>query len=93
MKFRNIFYVLAVVCMILPGCSYTSHFSSSRAVVAPGSPNSLSHLLRGREYVAAERYELAREQYLMALAASDETNKETIARELHAVDLMIKSRR
>ena len=93
MKFRKFFFVLAINCLMLPGCSLTSHFSSDRGVVAPTSPNCLGHLLRGREYVAAERYELAREQYLMALAASDDTNKDMIARELHSVDLMIKSRR
>jgi hypothetical protein len=47
-----------------------------------------------RNYMAQGRYELAREYYLMALAANtDAKNRAVIAHELKSVDTMIQTQR
>lgn len=85
--------LLAGVFFLLPACSYVTYVSPTRTVVTDHSPNSLVNLQLGRQYVAEGRYELAKEHYLMALAASDDQNRESIAQELHSVDMMIKTQR
>jgi hypothetical protein len=90
-----------VFCLLLiltvAGCSpktVLSRFSSDRIVIVPHDPNSLWNMKLGREYASAGRYELAKEHYLLALAASsDEETKKIVSHELHAVDLMIQAQR
>lgn len=88
---------MLLAALLLAGCGNTlvkSAFSDERMVVTPQDPNSLWNLQMGREYVAAGRYELAREHYLMALAASADTEtRAVVAHELESVDLMIKTMR
>ena len=58
------------------------------------SPTSLHCLKIGRQYAALGRYELAKEQYLMALVSSnDHELRGVITQELAAVDLMIQTQR
>ena len=88
--------VLILSCLLLltAGCGVTSHLSSERVVVTPHSPTCLWHLKAGRDYAAQGRYELAKEQYLMALAASNTGECSEVAnQELKAVDLMIQAQR
>lgn len=83
----------AGVCGFLLACACGSYFSSESTTIVHNSAASIHNLQLGRKYVAEGRYELAREHYLFALAASDEMNKDMIADELHAVDLMVKTQR
>ena len=88
--------VLALPCLLLlsGGCGLSSYVSNERTVVTPQGPNCLQHLKQGRDYTARERYELAKEQYLMAVAACDDGDgRELATRELRAVDMMIQTQR
>jgi hypothetical protein len=91
--------LLLCLLLILPfaGCSpgaVLSRFSNERVVVVPHDPNSLRNMKLGREYASAGRYELAKEHYLMALAASsDAETQRIVSHELRAVDLMIQAQR
>ena len=90
------FAVLILPCLLLltAGCGVGSHFSNERAAVTPYNSNFLWHLKTGRDYVTQGRYELAKEHYLMALAASnDGESREVASQELKAVDLMIQTQR
>lgn len=90
------FAVLALPCLLLltGGCGLGSYVSNERTAVAPQNPNCLGHLKQGRDYVAQERYELAKEQYLMAVAACDDGEGRDVAtKELKAVDMMIQTQR
>ena len=58
------------------------------------TPDSLANYQLGRNYAASGRYELAREHYLIALAASNSQEmQEALAQELNSIDMMIKSLR
>ncbi|MDR2161949.1 MAG: hypothetical protein LBO77_07440 [Desulfovibrio sp.] len=89
--------LILIPALALAGCgpgSVLSRFSDERAVLVPHDPNSLRNLLLGREYAAAGRYELAKEQYLMALASSsDGQTRAIVTHELNAVDLIIQAQR
>ncbi|MDR2892304.1 MAG: hypothetical protein LBV80_04375 [Deltaproteobacteria bacterium] len=62
--------------------------------VSSYTPASISNYKLGREYAAAGRFELAREHYLLALAAANDKDlQDALVAELHSVDLMIKSLR
>ena len=90
------FAVLILPCLVLltGGCGLTSFVSDERVVVSPQNPNCLQHLRQARSYVAQERYELAKEQYLMALAAcNDGESRQLATQELKAVDMMIQTQR
>ncbi len=94
MKALPLFFFLALT---VSGCSRSSLYSAvtgEQIAVIPYDPNCLSHWQQGREYVAQGRYELAREQYLMALAASNTEETSTqLSHELHSVDMMITTQR
>ena len=90
------FAVLALPCLLLVsgGCGLSSYVSNERTVVTRQNPNCLRHLKQGRDYAAQERYELAKEQYLMAVAACDDGDGRDMAtRELKAADMMIQTQR
>ena len=75
------------------GTSKSSRPGSDVALVSE-NPVSLHNYRTAREYAASGRYELAREHYLLAYAsAEDATVKDMLAKELKAVDLMIRSLR
>lgn len=88
--------VLVLPCLLLlaGGCGLTSYVSNERMAVTPHDPNCLMHLKKGRDYVAQGRYELAKEHYLMAVAACREgESREVATQELKAVDMMIQTQR
>ncbi|MDR1125457.1 MAG: hypothetical protein LBM64_05265 [Deltaproteobacteria bacterium] len=61
---------------------------------SPYTPDSLANYRLGREYAAAGRYELAREHYLLALAAANDRGmQDALVSELKSIDMMIKSLR
>lgn len=101
MQTMKIFFLMAILAfMLLAACacstsSVTKLFEpEDKMVVIQDSPEALWSLRSGREYVGEGRYELAREQYLNALAASsDPQTRAVISRELETVDLMIKAQR
>lgn len=85
---------------LIPGCGLFS--SSADKSARPGSgvaliresPVSLHNYRVAREYAVSGRYELAREHYLLAYAsAEDAAVRDMLARELEAVDLMIRTLR
>ncbi|MDL2306525.1 hypothetical protein LJC48_00655 [Desulfovibrio sp. OttesenSCG-928-C06] len=62
--------------------------------VSEYTPDSLLNYQLGRNYAASGRYELAREHYLIALAAANTQElQEALSQELRGIDLMIKSLR
>ena len=86
--------VLSGLLLLTSGCGLTSFVSNERVAITPQNPNCLWHLKQGRDYVAQERYELAKEQYLMAVAACDDGEGRDVAtKELKAVDMMIQTQR
>ena len=83
---------IAIACLLFASAC-GSLFERDATAIVHNSAASVYNLQLGRQYVAEGRYELAREHYLFALAASDEVNKDMIAQELHAVDLIVKTQR
>lgn len=64
------------------------------AAVTPYDSQAIWHLQAGRDFAAQGRYELAKEQYLMALAANNEPQARTvITRELKSIDMIIQTQR
>lgn len=89
---------LAAVAMAVSGCSHVSDqisdFSGGGMGVTRYNPSSLQSLKNGRQFISQGRLELAKEQYLMALAASNDPQlRMVINQELAAVDLMIRTQR
>ena len=64
-------------------------------VMTGHSPVSIENYRIAREYSATGRYELAREHFLLAYAAAenDAAMRDMLARELKAIDLMIRTLR
>lgn len=94
MKYLAMLLALSCLILVSGGCGLSSRFSNERTVVTPHNPACLRHLKEGRDFVNQERYELAKEQYLMAVAACDEGEaRNTATRELRAVDMMIQTQR
>ena len=99
MKKRHVLTLLGLsVTLILGGgCSIpSSEFAEERvsAIVVPHSPDSLRNYKAARDFAAAGRFELAREHYLLALAATTDPGlQNALALELDSIDLMIKSLR
>ena len=91
---RYALFVLLCLLLLSGGCGIASRFSNERTVVTSQNPNCLRHLKQGRDYTADGRYELAKEKYLMAVAACDDgDSREAAVRELQAVDMMIQTQR
>lgn len=93
---------LAVGCLILGSCGMGNMFRRAAGVpvpndVATATPpaQSLINFKQGREYAAQGRYELAKEQYLLAYAGSEDNGamRDAAAREVQAMDMMIKTQR
>lgn len=94
--------IAALLALALAGVSGCSVFGGSAevkkesrdAAVAQYGADSLRNYISGRDYAAQGRYELAREHYLLALAATDDPYlQDALAKELESVDLMIRSLR
>jgi hypothetical protein len=99
MKSIRLLLFFPIVLLQLAGCgtaisSVHSTVTGEKMAVVPYDPNCLWNLKMGRDYAAQGRYELAKEHYLMALAASnDPETRELASHELQSVDMMIKTQR
>ena len=79
---------------VLSGCGDTSYFSNDRVAVVPYDQAAIRGIQQGRAYAAQGRLELAKEQYMMALASSNDGATQALAtHELEAVDRMIQAQR
>lgn len=68
--------------------------SSHPAYMVTDADESLANWHQARYFQAQGRYELAREHFLLALAAARaDGTRDALTRELHAVDLQIKTLR
>jgi ABC-type amino acid transport substrate-binding protein len=82
---------LALIAVLCASCS-SSYFSDNRksAASVSYSDQALHNYKQGQYYASAGRFELAREYYLLALAAADDPDlQDIINRELHAADAAI----
>lgn len=88
MRTSAVFLLLA--CLALPGLAGCG----KQVATVPESDEALHNWQQGRTYQAQGRFELAREHYLLALAAarSDDT-RDALAREVHVVDRQIQTLR
>lgn len=102
MKTRLLPLVLALMLACLAGCApqkvggfFTPKEEGPRhAAVSQYSADSLDNYKIARDYSAQGRYELAREHYLLALAAANDPYlQDALAKELESVNMMIKSLR
>lgn len=92
--------ILLLICLtVLSGCAGTPSANGrprqATLITSEHNPVSLRLFASGREYSAAGRYTLAREQYLLAYAAAgdDPVLQDMLQQELKAVDLMIRTLR
>jgi hypothetical protein len=87
------FCLLIAACLVLQGCS-ASRNNTSQAALKQNDIICLRNMWLGRDYTAQGRHELAREHYLLALAASkDAETRNIVIRELKSVEMMIKTER
>ena len=87
------FCLLIAACLALQGCG-AGRNNTSQAAIKQDKIICLRNMWLGRDYVATGRHELAREHYLLALAASnDAETRKVIIRELNSVEMMIKTER
>lgn len=96
-------YVLTAIILLAllaaAGCSGVGKFRqkedvASGAAIVSYSADSLQNYKYAREYAAQGRYELAREHYVLALAATtDPYLQDALAQEIESVDMMIKTLR
>ncbi len=97
MKHAFALFILTVA--ILSGCSILERDSAAEAplpaqIVVDYDAQALSSYRQARQFIAQGRYELAREQYLIALAiARNESMREQVKQELQATDLMLRAAR
>lgn len=90
MKFCTIFLLTFILC----GCASARQQAASDVTVTPYDAYCLRNMWLAKDFISQGRFELAREHYLLALAASkDAETKNAIARELAGVDMMIKTAR
>ncbi|SIN71941.1 hypothetical protein [Halodesulfovibrio marinisediminis] len=94
--------VLILIAMVaLSGCALKSKKpvavqrpAEYKVVASPYSSNSMQNLYIGRQYVAQQRYELAREHFLLALASAEHENmREQLVSEITAVNRLLETLR
>lgn len=94
--------LLLTLLLAVSGCSTLSGSNSKapvrpqtkQVVASPYSSNSMRNLYIGRQYVAEQRYELAREHFLLALASAENENmREQLVSEITAVNRLLETLR
>ena len=86
--------LILLLTSLLLGCGGARQGEVTEAVVTPYDAICLRNMWLGRGYAAQGRYELAKEHYLVALAASkDPETRNVISRELNSMDMIIKTER
>ncbi len=97
----RLFFAVALLSgsLLLGGCSLYRKVTGTPppqdVATSERPPQSLYNFKMGREYAAQGRYELAREQYLIAYAGAenDAVMRDAAAREVQAMDMIIKTQR
>ena len=85
---------LALCVLVCAGCSVFNSSHGKSAAAVSYSDQSLHNYKQGQYYASAGRFELAREYYLLALAATtDPDMQEAISRDLEAADAAIQIQR
>ncbi len=85
---------LALAAVFCAGCSMLGLSGSKSAAAANYSDQSLYNYKQGQYYASAGRFEVAKEYYLLALAATtDPEMQEAISRDLEAADAAIQIQR
>lgn len=95
--------VLIVALMVaLSGCSALKSKKQAavqrpaeyKVVASPYSSNSMQNLYIGRQYIAQQRYELAKEHFLLGLASAEHENmREQLVSEITAVNRLLETLR
>ena len=95
--------VLVLLVMVaLSGCSALECKKSTtvqrpaeyQVVASPYSSNSMQNLYIGRQYIAQQRYELAKEHFLLGLASAEHENmREQLVSEITAVNRLLETLR
>jgi hypothetical protein len=86
--------ILPALLPLMAGCGLTSYFSNDRVAVVPYDQAAMRSIQQGRAYASQGRLDLAKEQYITALAsATDEATHSIAAHELEAVEQTIQSQR
>ncbi len=81
---------LAALVLAFAGCSVFNSSPEKSAAAVAYSDQSLYNYKQGQYYASAGRFELAKEYYLLALAAtSDPEMQDAISRDLEAADAAI----
>ena len=105
MRYRTVLFaaLCAIPLTLLSGCSTMKNALNAATGAQPEAdiattehnPISIWNYRTAREYSSQGRFELAREHYLLAYAAAngDPVMRDALQKELHAVDLMIKTLR
>ena len=92
-RFRKIpllILCLGILAASCGGCSMFKSGSTAKSAAVGYSDQSLYNYKQGQFYAAAGRFELAKEYYLLALAAtSDPEMQDAISRDLDAADAAI----
>lgn len=95
-RFHKILLPILCLGILAAACAGCSMFGSSKAKSAAVSysDQSLYNYKQGQYYASAGRFELAKEYYLLALAAtSDPEMQDAISRDLEAADAAIQIQR
>ena len=94
--------VLVLLVMVaLSGCSALECKKSAvkcpadyQVVASPYSSNSMQNLYIGRQYITQQRYELAKEHFLLGLASAEHENmREQLVSEITAVNRLLETLR
>ena len=85
--------IISMICAIcLSGAALTG--CGQKVVSAPYADETLTNYQAGKHYLAAGRYELAKESFTLALASSrDPEMRHYIMQEIDSVNMMIETRR
>ena len=90
LKFRLLLLGLATLAAVGAGCSVFQSSPEKSAAAVAYSDQSLYNYKQGQYYASAGRFEIAKEYYLLALAATtDPEMQDAISRELEAADAAI----
>ena len=89
---KSIKYICCAMCL---GAVFFSGCAASHEVVSvPYTDETLVNYQAGKDFLAAGRYELAKESFTLALASSREPEmRYALMREIDSVNMMIQTRR
>ena len=90
LKIRLLVLAMAALTVACAGCSIFQSSPDKSAAAVAYSDQSLYNYKQGQNYASAGRFDIAKEYYLLALAATtDPEMQDAISRELEAADAAI----